>query len=88
MKPIVTFNLGEAAKDVISKYSFLKDFDSQDKDFLIIAGMLLGKKVLKESATRLQNVDRPLKLLFDGISISQEASEIYTDGIKPFHKQK
>lgn len=86
VKPIVTFNLGEAAKDVISKYSFLKDFDSQDKDFLIIAGMLLGKKVLKESATRLQNVDKPLKLLFDGISISQEASEIYTDGIKPFHK--
>lgn len=87
VKPTVTFNLHEAAKDVIAQYSFLNQFDLQDKDFLMLAGLLLGKKVQKESIARLQKVDKPLKRLFDGISISSEASEISTDEIKPFHKK-
>ena len=87
VKPTVTFNLREAAKDVIAQYSFLNQFDSQDEDFLMLAGLLLGKKVQKESIARLQKVDKPLKLLFDGISISHEASEISTNEIKPFHKK-
>ena len=87
VKPTVTFDLGKAAKDVINQYSFLNEFDSQDKDFLMLAGILLGKKVPKKSIARLQKVDKPLKLLFDGISISREASEISTDEIKPFRKK-
>jgi len=50
--------------------------------------MLLGKKVAKESFVRLQKVDKPLKLLFDAIRISQEALEISTDEIRLFRKNK
>jgi predicted nucleotidyltransferase component of viral defense system len=33
VKPTVTFDLAKAAENVISEYSFLNQFDSQDKDF-------------------------------------------------------
>lgn len=88
VKPTVTFDLTKAAKNVISQYSFLNLFDSQDKDFLKLAGILLGKRVPKESIDRLKTVDKPLRLLFDAISISQEASEISTDEIRLFRKTK
>ena len=86
IKPTVTFDLANAAKDVISQYAFLNELDSEDKDFLIIAGILLGKKMPKESIARLQKVDKPLKLLFGDISISQEASEIGANEIKLYRK--
>ena len=88
IKPTVTFDLTAAAKDVTSQYSFLNDFDSQDKDFLNLAGILLGKSVPKESIDRLKTVDKPLKLLFDDINISKEASEISTNEIILFRKNK
>ena len=88
INPTVKFDLAKAARSVISKYSFLNELDSQDKDFLMIAGILLGKKVPKESFARLQKVDTPLKLLFGDISISQEALEIATDEIRLFSKNK
>jgi predicted nucleotidyltransferase component of viral defense system len=86
IKPTVTFDLAKAAKDVISQYAFLNELDSEDKDFLILAGILLGKKMPKESIARLQKVDKPLKLLFGDISISQEASEIGANEIKLYRK--
>jgi predicted nucleotidyltransferase component of viral defense system len=88
VRPTVTFDLAEAAQKVISQYSFLNKLDLQDEDFLKLAGMLLGKKVAKESFARLQKVDKPLKLLFDAIRISQEALEISTDEIRLFRKNK
>lgn len=88
VKPTVTFNLSTAAKEVISLCSFLNDFDSQDKDFLKLAGMLLGRKVPKESLSRLQKIEKPIALLFDGIDISQEASAISIDEIRLFRKHK
>jgi hypothetical protein len=88
VKPTVTFDLNTAAKEVISQYSFLNDFDSHDKDFLNLAGILLGKSVPKESIDRLKTVEKPLKLLFDAINISEEASEISTDEIRLFSKNK
>ena len=88
VKPAVTFDLARAAQKVISQYSFLNELDSQDKDFLKLAGILLGKKVPKESFARLQNVDKPLKLLFGDISISREALEIATNEIRLFSKNK
>jgi predicted nucleotidyltransferase component of viral defense system len=88
VRPTVAFDLTKAAKNVISQYSFLNQFDSQDKDFLGLAGILLGKRVPKESIDRLKKVEKPLKLLFDAINISQEASEISTDEIRLFRKKK
>ncbi len=88
VKPTVAFDLRKAAKNVISEYSFLNRFDSQDKDFLKLAGILLGKRVPKESLERLKNVDKPLKFLFDAINISQEASEISTDEIRLFPRTR
>jgi hypothetical protein len=49
---------------------------------------LLGKKVPKERFSRLQQVDKPLKLLFGAIGISQEASEVSTNEIKLFPEKK
>jgi hypothetical protein len=54
----------------------------------MLAGILLGKKVPKESISRLQKIGNPLKFLFNDINISNEASEISIDEIKPFHKQR
>ena len=88
IKPTVTFDLTKAAKNVVSQYAFLNQFDSQDKDFLKLAGILLGKRVPKESIARLKTVDKPLKLLFDAINITQEASEISRDEIRLFRKNK
>jgi predicted nucleotidyltransferase component of viral defense system len=88
VKPAVTFDLARAAQKVISQYSFLNELDSQDKDFLKLASILLGKKVPKESFARLRNVDKPLKLLFGDISISQEALKIATNEIRFFSKNK
>jgi predicted nucleotidyltransferase component of viral defense system len=88
VKPTVTFDLNTATKEVISQYSFLNDFDSHDKDFLNLAGILLGKSVPKENIDRLKTVKKPLKLLFDAINISKEAAEISTDEIRLFNKNK
>ena len=54
----------------------------------MLAGILLGKKVPKESFARLHKVDTPLKLLFGDINISQEALEIATNEIRLFSKNK
>jgi predicted nucleotidyltransferase component of viral defense system len=89
VKPTVKFDLAIAAQTIISQYSFLNELDSQDKDFLKLSGILLAKKVSKVSFARLQNVDKPLKLLFgDASEISQEALEISKDDIKVFNKNK
>lgn len=88
IKPTVTFDLYKAAKEVISYYSFINAFDPFDKDFLNLAGILLGKRVPKESILRLKTVDKPLKLLFDNINISKEALEISRDEIKLFKRAK
>ena len=88
IKPTVKFNLSTAAKEVITSYSFLNDFDSQDKDFLQLGSMLLAKKVPKESMTKLHKIKKPLTHLFKGIEISQEASAISTNEIKPYRKHK
>lgn len=88
VKPAVTFDLAKAAQKVISHYSFLNELDPQDRDFLKIAGILLGKKVSKESFARLQDVEKPLKLLFGDISVSPEALEISKNEIRVFDKNK
>jgi predicted nucleotidyltransferase component of viral defense system len=88
IRPVVTFDLAKAGQTVISHYSFLNELDSQDKDFLKLASILLGKKVSRESFARLQNVDKPLKLLFGDISASQEALEISKNEIRVFSKNK
>jgi predicted nucleotidyltransferase component of viral defense system len=88
IKPAVTFDLRKAAKEVISYYSFINNFDQLDRDFLDIAGVLLGKKVPKQSIQKLKMVDKPLKLLFDGINISEEALEVSREEIKLFKRSK
>jgi len=88
VKPTVSFNLKHAAQDVINQYSFINQFDTADKDFLNLAGLLLGKTIPKKSIKRIENVTKPLKLLFEGINISQDAAEISTDNIKLFKKPK
>jgi len=88
IKPTVKFNLNVAAKEVISSYSFLNDFDSQDKDFLQLGSMLLGRKVPKERIDMLHKIKKPLAHLFNGIEISQEARAISTNEIKLYRKQK
>ncbi len=88
VKPTVTFDLKAASKEIIGSYAFLNDFDKQDKDFLLLACMLLGRKIPKEYIEELKEVESPLALLFGGIKISQEACNISTDEIMLFKKNK
>lgn len=88
VKPTVKFDLDKASKEVTSSYSFLNDFDSEDKAFLKLAAMLLGRKIPKASISALRKVEKPFTFLFDGIEISQEAGAISTDDIKLFRKNK
>lgn len=86
IKPTVTFNLKKAAKDVIKQYSFINQFDQPDRDFLNLAGLLLGKNIPEKNKEQLKKVDKPLKLLFVGCNISNEAQEITTDEVKLYKK--
>jgi len=88
VKPTVQFHLETAAQEVITRYSFINELDARDTDFLKLAGMLLGKKVPKESVSRLEKVEKPFKLLFDDMNISQEALDMSTDEIKLYRKKK
>jgi hypothetical protein len=88
VRSTVKFDLGKAAKEVTSAYSFLNDLDSNDKAFLKLAAMLLGRKIPKEELIKLQRVERPLTLLFNGREISQTAAAISPDDIKVFSKKK
>jgi predicted nucleotidyltransferase component of viral defense system len=86
VKPAVVFNLKKAAKDVIKQYVFITQFDQPDRDFLNLAGLLLGKNIPKKGKERVENVDKPLKLLFDELKISKEASEITSEEIKIYRR--
>jgi predicted nucleotidyltransferase component of viral defense system len=88
VRSTVKFDLGKAAKEVTSAYSFLNDLDSDDKAFLKLAAMLLGRKIRKEDLVKLRRVERPLTLLFNGREISQTAAAISPDDIKVFSKNK
>jgi len=88
IKPTVTFSLKEAAQQVISYYSFLKELDDRDKDFLALAGLLLGRKVAKKSLAKVKKVQKPLKHLFKDLQISPEAREISKDEIRLFQRNK
>jgi predicted nucleotidyltransferase component of viral defense system len=88
IKPTVTFDLTEAAQNVIAAYSFLNELDSRDRDFLNLACLLLGKEVARESLVKLRKIDKPMKLLFDDIVICPEALAISTSEIKLFSKRK
>ena len=88
VKPSVTFDLGEATRKVLSYYSFLNELDAQDKGFLKLAGMLIGRKISEENATRLKEIKNPLKKLFDPIEISREAQATSLDDIKLYSKRK
>ena len=88
VKPTVKFNLSAATKEVISSYSFLSEFDSQDRDFLQLGSMLLGRNVPKEHMAKLRKIKNPLAHLFKGIEISKEARAISTNEIKPYRKHK
>jgi hypothetical protein len=50
--------------------------------------MLLGKKITEGNVTRLQNIEKPLKILFDPIKISQEALDVSLNDIKLYSKNK
>ena len=86
VKPKVTLHLKKAANDVIKNYSFITKFDQLDQDFLNLAGLLLGKNIPKKNKARLEKVDKPLKMLFDELNISKEASEITLEEIKIYRR--
>lgn len=84
VRPTIMFNLRDAAREVTAAYAFLNDLDSQDKEFLKLAALLLGRKVPKESRGLLQKVEKPLSFLFNGIVISPEARAISAEDITLF----
>jgi len=88
VKPTVQFSLKKAIGHVASHYSFLKELDKRDEDFLALARLLLGRQVARKRLVEIKRIKKPLKYLFNNLNISKEAREISTDEIKLFIKKK
>lgn len=88
IKPTVQFSLKNATVHIISYYSFLKEFDERDEDFLALARLLLGRQVARKKLVKIKQIERPLEYLFNNLSITDEAREISTDQIKLFQKKR
>jgi len=88
INPKVKFSLKEASNQIIKDFSFLKEFDERDEDFLALARLLLGRQVAKNRIAKIRQIERPLKFLFNNLNISDEAREILINDIKLFQKKK
>jgi len=70
----VPFSIEKGVERLLSSYSFLREFDDRDNDFLILARHLLGKPVKKTLIKRISEIEYPLRYLFENDpSISAEA---------------
>ncbi|MFW6120297.1 MAG: nucleotidyl transferase AbiEii/AbiGii toxin family protein [Petrotogales bacterium] len=70
----VPFSIEEGIERLLSSYSFLREFDSRDNDFLILARHLLGKPVKKTFIKGISEIKYPLRHLFKNDSmLSAEA---------------
>lgn len=70
----VPFSIDKGVERLLSSYSFLREFDDRDNDFLILARHLLGKPVKKTFIKRISEIEYPLRHLFKNDSrLSAEA---------------
>ncbi len=88
VKPTVQFSLKPAAQHVMSYYCFLEELDERDEDFLALARLLLGGQIAEKRLPVINKIKYPLKHLFHGLRISEEAKETATDQIKLYSKKK
>jgi predicted nucleotidyltransferase component of viral defense system len=79
----VPFSIDTGVVRLLSSYSFLREFDVEDKDFLILARHLLGKPVKKTYIKRILEIEYPLRHLFKNDSrLSAEALNKSVEDIK------
>ncbi len=79
----VPFSIDKGVERLLLSYSFLREFDGRDTDFLILARHLLGKPVKKTSMKRIPEIEYPLRHLFNNDSrLSAEAFNTGVEDIK------
>lgn len=83
---ITEFSLTKAIEEVIPYYSFLRELDDRDENFLSLARFLLKKAVAKEKLKIIRRIKHPLAYLFSGIEISEFARKAIVEDIKVFLK--
>jgi len=79
----VVFSIDDGVERLLSSYSFLREFDGRDDDFLSLARYLLGKPVKKTFIKRILEIEYPLRHLFKNDSrLSAEAFNTSVDDIR------
>ncbi|MGC9336314.1 MAG: nucleotidyl transferase AbiEii/AbiGii toxin family protein [Anaerolineae bacterium] len=73
-----------ACQQVLARFEFLGDLDDRDQLFLDLAKVLLGKPYPKARESFLQEIERPLAWLMEGLPISAEAEAMTREDIKPY----
>jgi predicted nucleotidyltransferase component of viral defense system len=73
-----------ACQQVLAHFEFLGDLDDRDQLFLDLVKVLLGKPYPKAREAFLQEIERPLAWLMEGLRISAEAQAMTHEDIKPF----
>lgn len=79
----VAFSIDDGVERLLSSYSFLREFDGRDNDFLSLARYLLGKPVKKTFIKRILEIEYPLRHLFKNDSrLSAEAFNTSVDDVR------
>lgn len=79
----IQFSIDKGVERMLSSYSFLREFDDRDNDFLILTRYLLGKPVKKTLIKRILEIEYPLRHLFNNDSrLSAEAFNASVEDIR------
>ena len=79
----VPFYIDKGVERLLSSYSFLREFDDRDNDFLVLARHLLGKPIKKTFIKKVLEIEYPLRHLFKNDSrLSAEAFNASVEDIK------
>jgi len=73
-----------ACQQVLARFEFLGDLDDRDEGFLDLVKFLLGKPYPKAREAFLQQIERPLAWLMEGLPISTEAEAMTREDIKAY----
>jgi hypothetical protein len=84
IRPGAKLDWETACQQVLARFEFLGDLDDRDQLFLDLAKFLLGKPYPKAREAFLQEIERPLAWLMEGLPISVEAQAITQEDIKPY----
>lgn len=90
VRPDVEFNLIEGTNRVLKWLVFLRDLDEADRDFIMLARVLLGKgEIPKKKRGKIKSILNPLDHLFGkDYNITEQARDTTTNDIMPFVRKQ